>query len=109
MINVCHTNIPQQGWQCPVCFKVYSPTTQMCLNCPEKTENVYIKYVDSLGKGICPICKEGFDLTKVTHTCKANINKPMWLGDIPKSTFKYNCNICKQSHIAGSLCPYTGM
>ena len=23
----------QQGWQCPVCKRVYSPTTQMCLYC----------------------------------------------------------------------------
>ena len=24
---------PQQGWQCPVCGRVYSPTTIMCLMC----------------------------------------------------------------------------
>ena len=23
----------QQGWQCPVCKRVYSPTTPMCLYC----------------------------------------------------------------------------
>lgn len=22
-----------QGWQCPVCHRVYSPTTPMCFNC----------------------------------------------------------------------------
>jgi hypothetical protein len=22
--------MPQQGWQCPVCLKVYSPVTAMC-------------------------------------------------------------------------------
>ena len=26
----------QQGWQCPCCNKVYSPTTQMCFYCPPK-------------------------------------------------------------------------
>ena len=26
----------QQGWQCPCCSKVYSPTTPMCLYCPPK-------------------------------------------------------------------------
>ena len=24
---------PQQGWQCPICGRVYSPTTMMCLMC----------------------------------------------------------------------------
>ena len=23
----------QQGWQCPICKRVYSPTTQMCYYC----------------------------------------------------------------------------
>ena len=23
----------QQGWQCPICFAVYSPLTKACLNC----------------------------------------------------------------------------
>jgi hypothetical protein len=23
----------QQGWQCPICKRVYSPTTPMCLYC----------------------------------------------------------------------------
>ena len=27
----------QQGWQCPMCRRVYSPTTPMCFNCPPKT------------------------------------------------------------------------
>jgi uncharacterized OB-fold protein len=29
-----------QGWQCPVCKSVYSPTTPMCFTCPPKTETV---------------------------------------------------------------------
>jgi hypothetical protein len=28
-MNVC---VPQ-GWQCPICGRVYSPTTTMCLYC----------------------------------------------------------------------------
>ncbi len=28
----------QQGWQCPCCQKVYSPTTPMCFYCPPKVE-----------------------------------------------------------------------
>ena len=27
----------QQGWQCPMCQHVYSPTTPMCYYCPPKT------------------------------------------------------------------------
>lgn len=27
----------QQGWECPKCGRVYSPSTPMCLSCPEKT------------------------------------------------------------------------
>lgn len=27
----------QQGWQCPVCKRVYSPTTPMCLYCGHGT------------------------------------------------------------------------
>jgi hypothetical protein len=26
----------QQGWQCPGCQKIYSPTTPMCYYCPPK-------------------------------------------------------------------------
>ena len=28
----------QQGWQCPICGAVYSPTTPMCYNCTGKTK-----------------------------------------------------------------------
>lgn len=28
-----------QGWQCPVCQRVFSPTTAMCLNCPPRAES----------------------------------------------------------------------
>jgi methionyl-tRNA synthetase len=27
----------QQGWECPKCGRVYSPSTHMCWSCPEKT------------------------------------------------------------------------
>ena len=26
-------NYPQQGWQCPICKRVYSPSTPCCLSC----------------------------------------------------------------------------
>ena len=34
-----HQWIPQ-GWQCPVCRRVYSPTTTMCLYCGERETTV---------------------------------------------------------------------
>jgi hypothetical protein len=30
-------NFAPQGWECPKCNRVYSPTTIMCLYCPQKT------------------------------------------------------------------------
>ena len=37
-----------QGWQCPVCGAVYSPTTPMCYNCTGKTATT--TYASSTGK-----------------------------------------------------------
>ena len=28
----------QQGWQCPCCRRIYSPTTPMCYYCPPTVE-----------------------------------------------------------------------
>lgn len=34
-----HDHFYQQGWQCPICLRVYSPSTPMCFYCGnEKTE-----------------------------------------------------------------------
>ena len=30
-------NFVQQGWECPKCKRVYSPTTIMCIACPSLT------------------------------------------------------------------------
>lgn len=27
---------PMQGWQCPICKRVYSPFVQMCMYCGKK-------------------------------------------------------------------------
>jgi hypothetical protein len=32
----------QQGWQCPVCGKVYAPSTPMCWSCPAKADQTWI-------------------------------------------------------------------
>lgn len=31
-------NFAQQGWQCPICKRVFSPTTPMCLYCGNHEE-----------------------------------------------------------------------
>jgi uncharacterized OB-fold protein len=33
------TFIPQ-GWECPKCKRVYSPTTSMCSHCPQNSQGV---------------------------------------------------------------------
>lgn len=32
-------NFIAQGWECPKCKRVYSPTTMMCIVCPQTTVN----------------------------------------------------------------------
>jgi len=34
----------QQGWQCPICGRVYSPTTIMCLCCGNEKESISNTY-----------------------------------------------------------------
>ena len=34
----------QQGWQCPICGRIYSPTTMMCLYCGNREESVSTTY-----------------------------------------------------------------
>ncbi len=33
MCMIDFTGYAQQGWQCPICKRVYSPTTPMCWTC----------------------------------------------------------------------------
>jgi len=41
MYDPLSQNSIQQGWQCPVCKKVYAPSTPMCFDCPQK-ESMWI-------------------------------------------------------------------
>jgi hypothetical protein len=34
------TNFIPQGWECPKCKRVYSPTTTMCAHCPEHKQGI---------------------------------------------------------------------
>jgi len=35
-----NTPFVAQGWQCPICGRVYSPTTVMCFSCPGTTKHL---------------------------------------------------------------------
>ena len=47
------TLFDRQGWQCPICGKIYSPDTSMCLDCIKGTT------VDSTPKSEQPERKAG--------------------------------------------------
>ena len=40
-----------QGWECPKCKRVYSPTTIMCIACPSLTGSTSNSTVTSTGTG----------------------------------------------------------
>ena len=42
------SSMVRQGWQCPVCHRVYSPDTVMCLHCGD-AEAVTVTYSGSDG------------------------------------------------------------
>ena len=60
------SNFIPQGWECPKCKRVYSPTTNMCSNCPTQTittsstnTNNKCQFYESNGtSGICKKCGE---------------------------------------------------
>lgn len=37
-----------QGWQCPICKRVYSPTTPMCYSCGNFRETITTHYTTTL-------------------------------------------------------------
>jgi hypothetical protein len=71
-------NFIPQGWECPKCKRVYSPTTSMCIACPINNSTITTNnYVGGQGIGntthlfvpvsetssVCKVC--GFE--KSTH------------------------------------------
>lgn len=61
-----------QGWQCPVCKSVYSPTTAKCFNCP-------------------PIASSGTTFRFTTTT------GPLGTTSCNNGACAGNCSICKPS------------
>ena len=74
----------QQGWQCPVCKRVYAPSTPMCYYCGGDSKTVN---VDSTGTG-SPIIDwaRNISTTYVNGSSKSYSHESMLrenVGDIP--------------------------
>jgi len=65
---VTTTFIPQ-GWECPKCKRVYSPTTSMCSHCPHQNQG---------------LTTSGNSIT-FTHS---------FLSNNPNTTAKTKCSVC---------------
>lgn len=39
-VDYHNSGFAPQGWQCPICGRVYSPSTPMCYYCSRKTETI---------------------------------------------------------------------
>jgi hypothetical protein len=73
------TYVPQ-GWECPKCKRVYSPTTRMCNYCPQYNQGVTtttLTFTHSFssntpnptGKTKCSVCgKEKWEHPEITYT-----------------------------------------
>ena len=70
-----------QGWRCPICKRVYSPTTSLCLYCGNKqyTANVATLESQKLFEIMCDFTPEEQKeyskvLDEIYHTKIGNIN-----------------------------------
>jgi len=62
MHDPLNQNFVQQGWQCPICKKVYAPSTHMCFYCPPKEQTWTSNNTTSNAPDIPLVnntCKEG--------------------------------------------------
>ena len=77
-------NFISQGWECPKCKRIYSPTTIMCIACPSLTGSTSISTTDT------PIGVGGFGIATGT-TDAVHLH-----GFIPdgKSSSNTKCKIC---------------
>ena len=75
------TSFIPQGWECPKCKRVYSPTTIMCIACPQHTKTMTT--TDT------PIGVGGFGVANGTSTTTMMHN--FQKGD---ETSKTKCKIC---------------
>jgi uncharacterized OB-fold protein len=78
-----HTSFIPQGWECPKCKRVYSPTTSVCSHCPQHNQGVA-----TTGTG-----------TSTTYTHQFESDK--------KSSSKTKCKICGLEKWQHPLVSYT--
>jgi len=81
------TSFIPQGWECPKCKRVYSPTTQMCSHCPQHNQGVTSTGTTfSVGTS-----------TTISHVFESN----------KKSSSKTKCKICGLEKWQHPLVSYT--
>lgn len=70
-LSLNNISVVQQGWQCPVCYAVMSPSTAMCLKCPQKNETINgtsaTPYTSPMKTGDTSISIPNTNTTKCNH------------------------------------------
>jgi rubredoxin len=65
------TNFIPQGWECPKCKRIYSPTTVMCSYCPQNTTSVTTS--GTTATLISGSTWSAHNFEKIKGTCKCKI------------------------------------
>jgi hypothetical protein len=81
-------NFIPQGWECPKCKRVYSPTTMMCIACPNLTQT------GTTGSSTTPIWVGGYGTTTSSSLCRFFVADPAG-GTNPKCI---NCGKTQIEH-----------
>lgn len=83
-----------QGWECPKCKRVYSPTTMMCIACPQYTEGK--TSTGTSGPIVTPIGVGGYGTTTASTICRLFVADPE-SGTSPKCI---NCGKSQLDHLS---------
>ena len=83
-------NFTPQGWECPKCHRVYSPTTIMCIACPQHTTGTTGSSTTPVGVG------GGYGTTTSTSICRLFVSDPE-SGTSPRCI---NCGKSQLDHIS---------
>jgi hypothetical protein len=87
-------NFIPQGWECPKCKRVYSPTTMMCIACPNLTQT------GTTGSSTTPVRVgvgvSGYGTTTSSSLCRFFVAEPS-SGTNPK------CINCGKSQLEHAL------
>lgn len=66
----------QQGWQCPICKRVYSPFTPMCYHCSNSSFKLDVTYVEKpFAKVPNQILNDLTTFAKVEQTLNETVQK----------------------------------